>query len=94
MKISAVKSPNFGIKYTSRTWQNWDGYATKFDQITLDNGKDLKIYTESKNGEILSKLQYLTDSAGNWIKSKLKDFRHSKVLESERNMAKNNTVLA
>lgn len=82
----------FRMKWSSHTHKTIDGYISKMDEIILDNGKILRINTESKNGVKETKLQYLIDKTGKWIKSKLRYFsdnKTTKVLTSERNFAKN-----
>lgn len=88
MKIQPIQPQmTFQMKWSSHTHKTIDGYVSKFDEIILDNGKILRINTESRNGVKETKLQYLVNSAGEWIKSKLRYFSDNKVyktLESER----------
>ena len=51
----------------------------------LINGFKLDIYSAYTNeGELIHKLYYLSDSVGNWIKSKLKYFQNGKCYKTIR----------
>ena len=81
MKINPVQT---------RTYKTIDGYIQKVDKKTLQNGKELRIYTEYKNGIKETSMQYLLDSMGNWLKSKLKYYDVNghiiKILKGQRNV--------
>lgn len=68
----------FRMKWSSHSHKTIDGYISKLDEIILDNGKTLKITTESKNGVKETKLQYLLDKTGKWLKSNLTYFSNNK----------------
>lgn len=83
MKTNPVYPMTFGMKWSSHTHKTIDGYISKLDEIILDNGKTLRINTEYKNGIKQTKLQYLIDSTGKWLKSKLYYFKDKKVLRGK-----------
>ena len=68
MKLQPTNPVNFGIYQQTK--------ITRYGKIDkgIINGKKLDIYTSYENGKVKHRLYYLTDLAGNWIKSKLKYF--------------------
>lgn len=68
MKIQPTIPVNFGIYKGKKPTT----YGIK--ETGIINGKKLDVYTAYENGKIKHKLYYFYDSAGNWIKSKLKYF--------------------
>lgn len=80
MRIQPTET-NFKMKWTTNNYKTIDGYVQKVDKALLDNGKELRIYTEYKNGNKETSLQYLVDSTGKWIKSKLRYFKGNKVIK-------------
>ena len=83
MKINSINQLTFKMKWSSHTHKTIDGYLSRLDEIILDNGKKLRITTEYKNGIKQTKLQYLIDSTGKWLKSKLYYFKNKKVLRGQ-----------
>ena len=73
-----------------RVYKTIDGYTQVIDKKILSNGKEMRIYTEYKNGIKETSMQYLLDNMGNWLKSKLKYYdikgKFIKVLKGERNV--------
>lgn len=85
MKIQPTyaNNPNFGVyKVTQITHYG--------NRVTgLINGYKLDVYTAKEDGELVHKLYYLADKAGNWVKSKLKYYKGGsviKVIRSEKNV--------
>lgn len=77
MRIQPIQQNNtsFGIyKVTKMT-----SYGNRV--TGLINGYKLDVYTAKEDGELIHKLYYLTDKAGNWIKSKLKYYKGGSVVK-------------
>lgn len=82
MKIQPVESPNFGL--VRQTQIRYTAPYTKVitDTVKLANGKKA-IFASTYSGNTLeSKLSYLKDAAGKWIKSKLDYFENGKVVKT------------
>lgn len=85
MKIQPTQTtqPTMTAKLlTNRIVHNGANSITKYKDIKLDNGKQLTVVDTFINGYKQSSLQYLTDRAGNWVKSKLKMFSGGKVFKT------------
>ena len=77
--VSTIKDNlHFGLKINSRQ-KPYLGYPTIIDTAIIHN-KICKIYTAYQNNEIVHKLYSLTDTAGNWLKSKLKLYENGKIV--------------
>lgn len=74
---------------TNRIVHNGGNSITKYKDIKLDNGKQLTVVDSFINGERQTSLQYLTDKAGKWVKSKLKFFSGNKIYKKLESEAKN-----
>lgn len=92
MKIQTNQTP-FQMKWNNYKYKTIDGYTQKVDKILLDNGKELRIYTDYRQGEKETSLQYLLDETGKWIKSKLKYFKGNKVSRIVRGEARKEDIL-
>ena len=82
MKIQPVESPNFGL--VRQTQIRYTAPYTKVitDTVKLANGKKA-IFASTYSGNTLeSKLSYLKDAAGKWIKSKLDYFENGKIVKT------------
>lgn len=80
MRIEPVNNQNFKLKRTSTIRYNPNATKTFSDIIQLENGKKVVIAkTYDKFGVLTEKLQYLKDSAGEWVRSKLKFYSGGKV---------------
>lgn len=82
MKLQPTNPINFGIYQGTK----FTRYGKRDTGII--NGNKLDIYTAYEEGKVKHKLYYLYDSAGNWIKSKLKyfdDFGELKTIRSKKN---------
>lgn len=83
MKINAINNQTFGLNRTSIVRYNPNSTKTFSDIAHLENGKKVIIAkTYDKFGVMTEKLQYLKDSAGEWIKSKLQYFEGGKVVKT------------
>ena len=83
MKINAINNQTFGLNRTSIVRYNSNATKTFSDIVQLENGKKVIIAkTYDKFGVMTEKLQYLKDSAGEWIKSKLQYFEGRKVVKT------------
>ena len=54
------------------------------DTVRFENGKKLAITKEYHYGDLHTKLFYLKDAAGNWVKSKLQYFSRGKAVKEMR----------
>ena len=82
MKIQPVESPNFGL--VRQTQIRYTAPYTKVitDTVKLANGKKV-IFASTYSGNTLeSKLTYLKDAAGQWVKSKLRYYKGGKVVKT------------
>ena len=81
MKIQPVESPNFGLM--RQTQIRYTAPYTKVitDTVKLANGKKV-LFAKTYSGNTLeSKLSYLKDEAGRWVKSKLRYYKGGKVVK-------------
>jgi len=87
MKIQPIQNPNFGIriKPTKTTYYYPNCFVEK--EIGLFKGKEVIISKNFINDKLSSRLIYVKDKAGKWLKSKLKYFEDGKwkVLRGENN---------
>ena len=90
MKINLHKNTppvSFGLN-TQRHIRYITPEVTQLNEtVWFKNGNTLRIASEYRRDELVNKLYYLKDSAGRWIKSKLKFYENGKmtgVLRSER----------
>ena len=82
MKIQPVESPNFGL--VRQTQIRYTAPYTKVitDTVKLANGKKV-LFAKTYSGNTLeSKLSYLKDAAGQWVKSKLRYYQGGKVVKT------------
>lgn len=86
MRIESITQPSF--KCHKESIERIREYGKIIRDTGFFNGKKLDIYSAySKDGQIIHKLYYLSDSVGNWIKSKLKYYKGRqivKIIRSER----------
>ncbi len=81
MRIQPIENtPNFGLKVTRRIRFDSDTLKRVVDTVHFNNGKKLIITKAYDCNTLVSKLQYLTSEAGDWIKSKLQLFRAGKTV--------------
>lgn len=86
MRIESITQSSF--KCHKGSIERIREYGKVIRDTGIFNGKKLDIYSAySKDGQIIHKLYYLSDSVGNWIKSKLKYYKGRqvvKIIRSER----------
>lgn len=68
-------TPNFGLKVTRRIRFDSDTLKRVVDTVHFNNGKKLIITKAYDCNTLVSKLQYLKNEAGDWVRSKLQYFR-------------------
>ena len=88
MKIQPIQSPNFGLKVTRKIRFDSDQLKRVVDTVHLENGKKLIITKAYECNTLVSKLQYLKNEAGDWIKSKLKYYKGRQVIKELTSEAK------
>lgn len=82
MKIQPTNQTFKAKLLTDRIVHNGGQSITKYKDIKLDNGKQLTVVDTYINGYKQSTLQYLTDKAGKWVKSKLKLISGNKIFRT------------
>lgn len=82
MKIQPTQTPSFGMNYTQKIYYDNRFIKHVTDTVHLDNGKKVIISKCYDYGNLTSKLQYLKDEAGNWVKSKLKCYKNGKAVKT------------
>ena len=85
MKIQPIQTPSFGLNTARKI--RFDGETQKriIDTVNFDNGKKLIITKAYDCNTLVSKLQYLKNEAGDWIKSKLRYYKGRKVIKELNN---------
>ena len=82
MRVSSVEPipPAMQMKYSTKV--RYDSKTAKrvIDNITLDNGKHLRVTKGYEWGDYVYKLQYLVDGAGNWVRSRLRYYKGRQVI--------------
>ena len=89
MKIQPIPTTNISktppFKCHKGTTEKLRDYGKVIKDTGVFNNKKLDIYSAYNNqGEIVHKLYYLSDSLGNWLKSKLKYYENGKVVKEIR----------
>ena len=82
MRINSMQTYSFGMNYTQKTYYDNRFVRHVTDTVHLDNGKKVIISKCYDYGNLISKLQYLKDEAGNWVKSKLKCYKNGKAVKT------------
>lgn len=81
MRIEPIQpnEPTFGLNVQKTI--RYDSFTNKriIDTVRFNNGKQLQITKYFEYDQLTQKLYYLKDSAGKWIKSKLKIFENNKL---------------
>ena len=81
MKIQPIKqTPNFGLNVTRKIRFDSDTLKRVVDTVHFNNGKKLIITKAYDCNTLVSKLQYLKNEAGDWVRSKLQLFRAGKTV--------------
>lgn len=81
MKIQPVESPNFGLVRQTQIRYTAPYIKVITDTVKLANGKKV-LFAKTYSGNTLeSKLSYLKDEAGRWVKSKLRYYKSGKVVK-------------
>jgi hypothetical protein len=73
LKIQPIPTTSISFKCHKGTTEKIRDYGKVIQDTGFFKGNQLDIYSAyDKEGNIMHKLYYLSDSVGNWIKSKLK----------------------
>ena len=73
------QGPAYKMNYSTKIRYDSEGCKRVIDTICLDNGKKLTITKAYCCNTLASKLQYLRDETGRWIKSKLRYYSGRRV---------------
>lgn len=84
MKIQPTQSPNFGLNVTRKIRFDSDTLKRVVDTIHFNNGKKLIITKAYDCNTLVSKLQYLKNEAGDWVRSKLRYYKGRQVIKEMR----------
>ena len=83
MQIQPIQmTPGFGLNSTRKIYFDTPLIKRVVDTVHLGNGKKVIISKCYDYGNLISKLQYLKDEAGNWVKSKLKCYKNGKAVKT------------
>lgn len=76
-----TQQPTFGVRINGIKRYNGNNEHKIITKATLENGKQIIIADYFQDNKLIHKLQYLKDSAGKWIKSKLKYYENNKIVQ-------------
>ena len=80
MRVERINRIPFGVRKTE--------HITKIGNETIHtiegdiNHKHLTIYEDYSNDELTTKIKYLSDEVGNWIETKIEEFKDGKKVKS------------
>lgn len=86
-KFKLKKGPQnvgFGLHVQNQTRYVSPAIKRVTDTVRFVNGKKLAITKEYHYGDLYTKLFYLKDAAGSWVKSKLQYFSRGKAVKEMR----------
>lgn len=89
MKIQPTNQVTFGLNRQTQIRYVTPEVRKVIDTVRLSNRKQVIVSKEYYRGNLSSKLQYLKDAAGEWVKSKLVYYsgnKPAKVIKSEKEM--------
>lgn len=84
MKIQPTQSPNFGLNVTRKIRFDSNTLKRVVDTVHFNNGKKLIITKAYDCNTLVSKLQYLKNEAGDWVRSKLRYYKGRQVIKEMR----------
>ena len=82
MKIQPTNQVTFALNRQTQIRYVTPEVRKVIDTVRLSNRKQVIVSKEYYRGNLSSKLQYLKDAAGKWIKSKLDYFENGKIVKT------------